>query len=55
MSPVTFTPEKAAKLRRAYDRALRKGEDQFVFEGNVLLVSYAYYLLEYLEERFKAS
>jgi hypothetical protein len=42
-----------ARLRKRYEQAVRKGEDQFMFEGNEFLVNYAKYLLEYLEGKFK--
>lgn len=49
MTEVTFTPEKIKALQRAYDQAVKDGKDQFQFEGNDYLVSYAKYLLEYLK------
>jgi hypothetical protein len=55
MPEVDFTPEKVKKLRRYYDRAVRAGDDEFVFEGNQLLVGYAKYLLEYLEGKMRAN
>jgi hypothetical protein len=53
MAEVTFTPAKAARLRKRYERAVRDGEDQFTFEGNDILVSYAKHVLEYLDRQFK--
>lgn len=36
-------------LRKAYDKAVKAGLSEFTFNGQVLLVDYAKYLLEYLE------
>lgn len=49
MSTIDFTPAKYQKLKAAYAKAQVEHKDRFYFEGNVLLVSYAKYLLEYLE------
>ena len=47
-----FTRPKYLKLRRAYNSAVNKGEQQFTFEGQPLLTSYAKYLLEFLGGKF---
>lgn len=52
---VTFTPAKLAELKRAYADARNEGYVSFMFEGRELLVSYAKYMIEYLEERFNAT
>jgi hypothetical protein len=52
-SVVSFTPESLKVLKRAYDKAIAEGRDQFVFHGHPLLVSYAKYLIEFLEAAFK--
>lgn len=49
----TFDKEKTEELRVAYDTAVADDAEQFLFHGHVLLVSYAKYLLQYLEGRFK--
>ena len=49
---ITFTPEKFAALRRAYQHAVETERESFEFEGHELLTSYAKYLLEYLSTRF---
>lgn len=49
----SFDRENTKELREAYDTAVADGAEQFVFHGNVLLVSYAKFLLQYLEGRFK--
>lgn len=49
----SFDRENTKELRDAYDTAIVSGAERFVFHGHVLLVSYAKYLLQYLEGRFK--
>lgn len=49
---IVFTPAKRDQLRKAYEAAKSKGQDQFDFEGTELLVSYARCLLEYLDSQF---
>jgi hypothetical protein len=53
MTTINFTPQKLADLKVAYEKAKAAGKESFVFEGNELLVSYAKYLIEYLEGQFK--
>jgi len=49
---VSFTPEKRDSLRRAYNKAQKNEEESFTWDGNEYLVSYARYLLEYLDYLF---
>ena len=49
----SFDRENTKELREAYDTAVADGAEQFIFHGHVLLVSYAKFLLQYLEGRFK--
>lgn len=51
--PMIFTPAKLRALKRLYNAAAKKGYDQFTFNGRTLLVTYARYLIEYLETQFK--
>ena len=44
-----LTLEDLEELKMAYNKAVESGETQFVFKENNLLVSYAKYLIEYLE------
>ena len=37
------------ELKREYKRAVKAGLDRFMWRGEVLLVSYAKYLIEYIE------
>jgi hypothetical protein len=50
---VNFDREKLERLRTARDAALIEGKDVFVFEGELYLVEYAKYLIEYLDGYFK--
>ena len=45
----TFDKSKYQELQDAYDKAKQQNKEQFNFYGEVLLVSYAKYLLEYLK------
>jgi hypothetical protein len=45
----TFDKTKYQELQHAYDSAVKDNKEQFNFYGEVLLVSYAKYLLEYLK------
>lgn len=49
----TFDKEKYQELKEYYDMAKQQNKEQFVFYGEVLLVSYAKYLLEYLKPLVK--
>ena len=41
------------RLKTAYRRAVDAGETQFTFDGHELVVSYAKYLIEYVEGQLK--
>jgi hypothetical protein len=48
---VEFDRKKRDRLRKRYKEAVEKKEDQFEFEGNKYVTSYAKYLLEYLDSK----
>lgn len=50
---ITFDRQELSNLKRSYTVAIRNKKDQFTFKGNELLVSYAKYLIEYLETKLK--
>ena len=52
---ISFDEPKVKALRKAHDLAVEQGRTTFTFEGTELLVSYAKYLLEFLECRFRAT
>ncbi len=49
----TFDKAKYQELQDCYDLAKNQNKEQFVFYGEVLLVAYAKYLLEYLKPLVK--
>lgn len=53
MTNINFDKPMRDRLRKAYEAAVKANADTFVFEGNVYVVGYAKYLLEYLDERLK--
>lgn len=40
-------------LKNLYQKALEQGEELFQFKGKDILVSYAKYLIQYLEPQFE--
>ena len=53
MTDITsFTNEDFVRLKQEYDKAVALDKDQFVFDKHILLVTYAKYLIEYLEPKF---
>ena len=48
-----FTLDNIKKLKKAYDSAILTQNIEFEFEGHTLLIGYAKYLLEYLENNIK--
>lgn len=52
---IIFTAEKRDELRAAYEAATERGDDQFEFEGNDFVTSYAKYLIQYLDMKFGPS
>ncbi len=48
---IEFTPEKLAVYRKAYNKAVKTGQKSFIFEGSEHLVSYANYVIQYLETK----
>jgi hypothetical protein len=53
MLPAIVTPENFKKFKRLYLKALKNNQDQFVFEGNDVLVAYAKYMVEYCDTRWE--
>ncbi len=52
---INYTPEKLKALKKIYANAFLNNDTKFVFEGNEYLVSYAKYLIEFLEPKFKTG
>jgi hypothetical protein len=49
---ISFTPEKLKELKAEYKKAVDAGQETFMFEDSELLVSYAKYMIEYLNSQF---
>lgn len=47
MVDIIFTRDRLRRFKDAYDLAVSREEDTFVFEGHVVLTSYAKYMIEY--------
>lgn len=50
---IEWTRPMLARFRKAYSVAVEAGADTFTFDGNVFVVGYARYLIQYLETQFK--
>lgn len=48
-----FDRPKLERLKKAQEEAIASGQVVYVFEGHRLLVRYAKYVIEYLEDRLK--
>ena len=53
MSTIEFDKETLEELKQDYAAAVRRGADSFFFEDAEMVVEYAYYLIQYLEMKFK--
>lgn len=49
MNKLVFDLEKYKQLKLSYEKAVLENREQFIFERNILLTSYAKYLLQHLE------
>lgn len=49
---IEFTKEKANRLHKHHDKAVKENKDIFVFDGNEYVTKYAFYLLQYLDNKF---
>ncbi len=48
---VTFDAETLLRFKKFYKEAIRKEEEIFIFDGKEYLVTYAKYLIQYLESK----
>jgi hypothetical protein len=53
MSGLELDKKAFEELRLQYDAARVAGKESFVFQGHEILVTYAKYMIEMLEGRFK--
>lgn len=51
MVKITFNEKKYYELKLLFEKAVEERRKQFVFEGNLMLTSYAKYLLEHLRNQ----
>jgi len=49
---INWTPEMLRRFKMAYKDAVAAKKDTFLFDGNEFVVSYAKYLIEYLDSIF---
>ena len=49
MNKLVFDLEKYKELKLSYEKAVLENREQFIFEKNIILTSYAKYLLQHLE------
>jgi len=49
---VNFTEAKLERFKVDYNKATSENKKEFIFEGDVFMIGYAKYVIEYLEERF---
>lgn len=50
---INVSKETLSELEKEYNLAVKKNKESFLFRGNLLLVSYAKYLIEYLQNELK--
>lgn len=55
MTEIQFTRPMLESLKEAYQQALNNRQDVFIWEGHEMLVAYAKYLIEFLEQRFSGN
>lgn len=50
---VSINEQELKTLKKDYNKAIEDGKQSFTFKGREVLVSYAKYMIEYLEGEFK--
>jgi hypothetical protein len=55
MNKLVFDLEKYKELKLSYEKAVSEHREQFVFEKNIILTSYAKYLLPPLENEIRIN
>jgi len=53
MDEIEWDKEKLQKFKLTYKTALRNHHVSFIFDKHEFILSYAKYLIEYLEQQFK--
>lgn len=52
---ITFTPELLERLKKAYQAAVVAGQAEFNFAGHLLIIEYAEYLIQHLDDKFNSD
>ena len=52
---MVFDLEKYNSLKLSYGKAVSENKEQFTFERQILLTSYAKYMLQYLENKLEIN
>ena len=52
---LTFTKDRLARLKDEYAKAKDASLEEFSFDGYDLLIGYAYYLIEHLDNHFEKA
>ena len=52
---LTFSKARLARLKDCYASAEAEGKEEFEFDGITLLIGYAKYLIEYLDNHFEKA
>jgi hypothetical protein len=55
MTTINFDRIKLKALKKKYTEAVKDNKETFIFEGNEFLVSYAKYVIEYLENKLSCE
>ena len=50
---ITWNKQSLEEFKKVYENTKKELKDDFFFKGHLFLVSYAKYLIEYLETQFK--
>ena len=50
---INFDKQKLKELKSLYNKAVKESKDWFTYNGDEYLTTYAKYVIEYLEGKFK--
>lgn len=51
MTDIVFTIDRLERFIKAYEEASNNSEQSFVFEGHVIDIDYAKYMIQYLQSK----
>lgn len=55
MKMINFDRQKLKELKNLYNKAVKDNKESFTYNGDEYLTSYAKYVIEYLETKFKPA